>query len=105
MTNIDIHKIIESLVSSDYDDGNHPVVGEAITKLRSLRDRNNHLHAQVSWQAGDVIDKAKDLDIELTKEQAEDWLHDNQGQIQDDMTQRGWDSIETMLRMDFTVGE
>lgn len=56
-------------------------------------------HAQVSWTVDDVQTKAEEMGLDLSDEEAETFLHDNRGQIQDDMVNRGWDSIETLLGM------
>ena len=53
--------------------------------------------ARVVWHVEDVLDKANDLDVKLTQEEAEAFLFRNQSQIQSDMVQRGWDSVEALL--------
>lgn len=57
------------------------------------------VYAHVSWSIDDVQTKAEEKGLDLSDEEAEAFLHDNAGQIQDDMVERGWDSIDTLLDM------
>ena len=52
-------------------------------------------YAQVSWNATDIREKRPDWSIG----KCEEWLSDNESQIVDDMIERGWDSIDTLLDM------
>lgn len=54
-------------------------------------------HAKVSWSSGDVLTRAEEKGLAMTTEEAEVFLQDNKRQIQDDMVERGWDSIDTLL--------
>lgn len=49
--------------------------------------------ASVCWQIGDI----QTLRPEWSDERCADFLRSNQRQIQDDMVERGWSSIETLL--------
>lgn len=55
------------------------------------------LFAEVSWQVGDI----QSLRPNLTDEQAESWLADNERIIQGLMVERGWAAIEDLLGTDF----
>jgi hypothetical protein len=55
--------------------------------------RTNKTYAHVRWSAIDVKDRKPNWSLQ----KCEEWLSENEGQIQDDMTERGWDSIDTLL--------
>ena len=57
-------------------------------------------YASVSWRTEDVLDNAGCLGIELTEEQAAEFLLSNQNNIRDRMVERGWEAIETLLHME-----
>lgn len=57
-------------------------------------------HARVAWTVGDVCDKAAEIGLSVTDGQAEEFLYNNARQIQDDMVERGWASIATLLEME-----
>ena len=61
---------------------------------------SKHKYASVSWCVDDVLDHAGCLGIELTEEQAAEFLARNQNNIQDRMVERGWEAIETLLHLD-----
>jgi hypothetical protein len=57
--------------------------------------------AKVVWVAGDIVSYVRDEDgVEVTVEQAEDWLFNNTKYIQDAMLTAGWDAIETLTNME-----
>ncbi len=58
------------------------------------------VQARCVFVAADVQSKAEELSLTLTDQQAEDFLARNRRQIQDDMSQRGYDSIETLLELE-----
>ena len=51
-------------------------------------------YGEVLWTIEDVMELAPSM----TRDQAEEWLFRNEGYIQDAMTQRGLDTLETLLR-------
>lgn len=57
-------------------------------------------YAETSWCVDDVLDHAGCLGIELTEEQAAEFLARNQKNIKDRMVERGWAAIETLLYLD-----
>jgi hypothetical protein len=50
-------------------------------------------YAACFWVPGDI----KSLRPGWSLEKCDEWLHDNKRQIQNDTTERGWDSIHTLL--------
>ena len=52
-------------------------------------------YAIVAWSPEDVLTLRPDW----TDEQCEEFLHNNQRQMQDDMVTRGWASMETLIEM------
>lgn len=56
-------------------------------------------YAKVVWVPEDVLTKAQELGIKMSKREAADFLEGAARQIQSDMIVRGWDSIETLLLM------
>jgi hypothetical protein len=78
--------------------GYQPGVPLQPTRLRNRFGIDPTLeHARVCWSAQDVLGKAREMGIELTDEEAEDFLLDNARYIREDMVLRGWDSIKTLL--------
>ena len=71
------------------------VVAEAEAAVRELLAPPTY--ANVAWTVGDVHTKAEEEGLDLTDAEAEAFLRDNAGQIQDDMVERGWESIATLL--------
>lgn len=55
--------------------------------------REREKFAQVAWVADDILS----LRPNWTLDQAEEFLQDNEGQIQDIMIERGWDAIDSLL--------
>jgi hypothetical protein len=55
-------------------------------------------YAEVSWTVNDIQEKLlDDYDVEWTKEQCRGFLAEHASTIQERMTERGWDAIETLL--------
>lgn len=54
--------------------------------------------ARVRWCAGDVTSLAERLGIEITPEQAEEFLKKNETRMQDRIVEHGWEIMETLLR-------
>ena len=65
-------------------------------------------YAMVQWRPTDIQERVAGLlglDITEDEAEAEDWLIFNERPLQDLMTERGWDYIETRLsREDFPHG-
>jgi len=57
-------------------------------------------YAKVVWSPNDVMDVAELKGDVMTEEEAIDFLERNSRQIQDDMVERGWESITTLYEMD-----
>jgi len=53
-------------------------------------------YAIVEWQAQDV----KVLKPLWTLEESKEWLVDNEGRIQDRLTELGWEVLESLLMME-----
>lgn len=51
-------------------------------------------YGEVLWTPEDVMELAPSM----TRDQAEEWLFRNEGYIQAAMTQRGFDTLEALLR-------
>ena len=62
-------------------------------------------YCSVSWTVGDVQTKAEEMGLRLTDEEADEFLSSNENQIESDMVERGWESIETLLEMEFEASE
>jgi hypothetical protein len=56
-------------------------------------------YAKVSWNTDDVLAKAKELNIKMTEDEAEDFLSSNENTMQDHMIERGWDALEYLLKV------
>jgi predicted dithiol-disulfide oxidoreductase (DUF899 family) len=55
-------------------------------------------YAIVRWQIDDVHDYRKNMEwLPWTDEQATEWLIEYEANIQDRMTEKGWDVFEFML--------
>lgn len=54
-------------------------------------------YASVCWCIGDVLSHADENGIELTEDEAVEFLENNQSQIASDMVERGWGSIDALL--------
>ena len=63
-------------------------------------------YATVQWRATDIQERVYDLlGLEITEDEAEDWLATNERPLQDLLIERGWDYIETRIsREDFPHG-
>ena len=60
----------------------------------------NKEFASTSWSAEDVHSKRADMGLrKWSNARAEKWLDINQGQILDDMVERGWESMETLMQI------
>ena len=55
--------------------------------------------AKVEWRVEDILDMAEQMGILISPQEAEAFLEESSRQIQDDMVERGWSSIETLLEM------
>ena len=54
-------------------------------------------YATIYWTPQDVIDEAKECDLEFTEQQAVDFLEKHQDRIVDWMCSAGWDAIRFFL--------
>ena len=68
-----------------------------------MHDENTRF-ATVSWTGNDVLSMAEKMSIPVTEEQAVEFLERNYKQIQEDMVERGWSSIETLLQHERNEG-
>ena len=59
-------------------------------------------YAKVAWSPNDVMDVAELKGDVMTEEEAIDFLERNSRQIQDDMVERGWESITTLYETDMS---
>jgi len=57
----------------------------------------NPKYAHIAWSVNDVLDKAEELELTLTRNEAEEFLIKNESDIQDIMIARGWELIENLL--------
>lgn len=65
------------------------------------------LYATVGWTVGDVMSLTEVENIEeggwepqITEEQAEQFLLNNEGHIRDRLIESGWTVLETLMQMD-----
>tara|TARA_Y100000310_G_scaffold323948_1_gene385112 strand:- start:393 stop:611 length:219 start_codon:yes stop_codon:yes gene_type:complete len=58
-------------------------------------------YAIVRWSADDIHQYREDMGwVKWTDEQAETWLNSMEGNIQDRMTEQGWDVIDILMDED-----
>lgn len=61
-------------------------------------DMQKEYYAVVRWSTVDVHDHRENMGwVKWTDEEAERWLASMEGNIQDRMTERGWDVIDTLM--------
>ncbi len=58
-------------------------------------------YAKVVWTAGDV----QTLAPKMSEEEAEEWLQNNEGHIQDRLIELGWDVISCLLDHDVDTSD
>jgi len=65
-----------------------------------MSNQENDTFAKVSWCMDDIRQALEDNSIDLEKwpdQRIREFLEDNQQQIAEDMVDRGWQSINTLL--------
>ena len=100
-TERELLEAVERLLETDDDtgcDGDLTVVAKsAVERLRKLLSGWPPVSAVVRFLPEDVVDMAKEKRVELGKEEASDWLHDNRRHVEQAMTERGFAAIRDLL--------
>jgi len=60
---------------------------------------DSEYYAETRWTVQDILGAAERAEIDMTPEQAREWLQRNAHVIQDRLVEVGWDVIDTLLSL------
>lgn len=70
------------------------VLGSLAKALESAEEDD---YASVAWSVDDILSRAYALGVDLTEDEARSLLEQEEGTIINDMTSRGWETIDECL--------